>query len=146
MPIAVRTESGFCRRNKESRNFKVITMSRYGSSPPKLGGVAAHQEISRSLLCWRGRGGSPAFWNHPVCAVSERDLFLNGAATPPNLGGELCNAARLSRILTSSPVRQPSPSRDRSESAPGPDRGRPSRNCSKSAARSEGTRSDRPEA
>src|SRR6267378_8067082 len=97
MPIAVRTESGFCRRNKESRNFKVITMSRYGSSPPKLGGVAAHQEISRSLLCWRGRGGSPAFWNHPVCAVSERDLFLNGAATPPNLGGEFQNRSILAR-------------------------------------------------
>src|SRR2546428_8822189 len=123
MPIAVRTESGFCRRNKESRNFKVITMSRYVSSPPKLGGVAAHQEISRSLLCWRGRVVPRPSGTHPVCAVSERDLFLNGAATPPNLGGELCNAATLSRILISSPVPPPSPSRDRPESAPGPDRG-----------------------
>jgi len=27
--------------------------------------------------------------NHPVCAVKERDLFINGAATPPVSGGEL---------------------------------------------------------
>src|SRR5438477_2663157 len=26
--------------------------------------------------------------NHPVCAVSEGEHFLSGAATPPNLGGE----------------------------------------------------------
>ena len=25
---------------------------------------------------------------HPVCANKEREHFLNGAATPPNLGGE----------------------------------------------------------
>jgi len=23
------------------------------------------------------------FTNHPVCAAEERDLFINGAATPP---------------------------------------------------------------
>src|SRR5215471_14113610 len=27
------------------------------------------------------------FTNHPVCAVKERDLFVNGAATPPLKGG-----------------------------------------------------------
>ena len=26
--------------------------------------------------------------DHPVCANKERDHFLGGAATPPNLGGE----------------------------------------------------------
>jgi hypothetical protein len=26
--------------------------------------------------------------NHPVCAAKERDLFINGAATPPVSGGE----------------------------------------------------------
>ena len=25
---------------------------------------------------------------HPVCANKEREYFLSGAATPPNLGGE----------------------------------------------------------
>jgi hypothetical protein len=28
--------------------------------------------------------------NHPVCAATkEREHFIDGAATPPNLGGEL---------------------------------------------------------
>ena len=26
--------------------------------------------------------------DHPVCAISDRDHFLNGAATPPSQGGE----------------------------------------------------------
>jgi hypothetical protein len=26
--------------------------------------------------------------NHPVCAAKERDLIINGAATPPLKGGE----------------------------------------------------------
>src|SRR2546422_11755493 len=52
--------------------------------------------MSRSHLSQRGRGGSfgpflSGLGNHPVCAVSERDLLLSGAATPPNLGGKLCS-------------------------------------------------------
>jgi hypothetical protein len=29
-----------------------------------------------------------ALGNHPVCAAKERELLIDGAATPPNLGGE----------------------------------------------------------
>src|SRR5882672_2355370 len=40
----------------------------------------------------RGRGGqfgeTLRVSDHPVCAAWERDLFLNGAATPPVPGGE----------------------------------------------------------
>src|SRR5437660_7190697 len=52
------------------------------SSPPKLGGVARRRFISRA--------GVVPEENHPVCAPLRtlRDIFLMGAATPPNLGGE----------------------------------------------------------
>jgi hypothetical protein len=42
------------------------------------------------------RGEAEAFRlkNHPVSAVNEASRhFLNGAATPPNLGGEFGNSA-----------------------------------------------------
>jgi len=31
---------------------------------------------------------SQPFTNHPVCAAEERDLLIDGAATPPLKGGE----------------------------------------------------------
>src|SRR5437867_13284275 len=54
-----------------------------GSSPPKLGGVARRRFISRA--------GVVPEENHPVCAPANEASrhFLMGAATPPNLGGEL---------------------------------------------------------
>jgi len=52
------------------------------NSPPKLGGVP----FARFLA----NGGVVPQENHPVCAFLRRlrDIFINGAATPPNLGGE----------------------------------------------------------
>jgi hypothetical protein len=53
-----------------------------GGSPPKLGGVARR--------CFISRAGVVPKQNHPVCALKRwlRDILINGAATPPNLGGE----------------------------------------------------------
>jgi len=34
----------------------------------------------------------------PVCAVSEPDVFLSGAATPPNLGGEFFKRQLCARL------------------------------------------------
>jgi len=46
---------------------------------------------------WRGRGGQFGetfrVSDHPVCAASERGLFLDGAATPPVSGGEFAVSA-----------------------------------------------------
>src|SRR5438132_938828 len=36
------------------------------------------------------------FFDHPVCAAKEPEHFLDGAATPPNLGGEF--GGRLSSL------------------------------------------------
>jgi len=36
--------------------------------------------------------------NAPVCAVSEPDVFLSGAATPPNLGGEFFKRQLCARL------------------------------------------------
>src|SRR5437899_6869889 len=58
------------------------------SSPPKLGGVDAHQKNIAKPPSLARPGWFPALRNHPVCAASERNLLFNGAATPPNLGGE----------------------------------------------------------
>jgi hypothetical protein len=57
------------------------------------------KKMLRSFLSRRGRCGQS--WNivhndHPVCAASERELFLDGAATPPVPGGE---PAHLIRVL-----------------------------------------------
>ena len=71
-------------------------------SPPDIGGVDATSIRSREAF-FNGADGvvkngtfdkeciSKQFVkpNHPVCAVKERDLFINGAATPPVSGGEL---------------------------------------------------------
>ena len=48
---------------------------------PFKGGVAAQ----RPGWLVKGRVASFLFevTNHPVCAAKERDLFINGAATPP---------------------------------------------------------------
>ena len=71
-------------------------------SPPGIGGVDATSRRSREAS-FDGADGvvesgtaskertlkqfvNP---NHPVCAAAERDLFLDGAATPPVSGGEL---------------------------------------------------------
>src|SRR6267143_4369319 len=64
-----------------------------GCSPPGTGGVDAPcKKKLRSHLSRRGRGGQFGetfrVSDHPVCAASEWDLFLNGAATPPVPGGE----------------------------------------------------------
>src|SRR3989442_15362970 len=70
--------------------------SGYANSPPKLGGVDAHQE-NVAKPPFSARPGwflwAVSIWSGepPVCAASERDLLLSGAATPPNLGGELCS-------------------------------------------------------
>src|SRR5262249_34756719 len=51
----------------------------------RRGGRAAAGVVSkrsRSLLI------SFEITNHPVCAAKERDLFINGAATPPLKGGD----------------------------------------------------------
>jgi len=54
-----------------------------GSSPPKLGGVARRRFISRA--------GVVAEENHPGCAPTNEASrhFLMGAASPPDLAGEL---------------------------------------------------------
>src|SRR5262249_2209570 len=69
----------------------------YGGSPPKLGGEPF-------AFCSERRGGS--LTNHPVCAVSKvaSRNSIDGAATPPNLGGELArleNLARKNKKMTS---------------------------------------------
>src|SRR6266478_4445498 len=71
-----------------------------GCSPPGTGGVDAPcKKKLRSHLSRRGRGGQFGetfrVSDHPVCAASERELFLIGAATPPVPGGE---HARLMRF------------------------------------------------
>src|SRR2546422_4145642 len=52
----------------------------------------------------RGRGGqfgaTFSVSDHPVCAASERELFLSGAATPPVPGGEYSS---LTFTITPSP-------------------------------------------
>ena len=67
----------------------LVERSGFANSPPKLGGVDAHQrKIAKPPLLARPGWFPKPFWNHPVCAVSEWVLLLSGAATPPNLGGE----------------------------------------------------------
>src|SRR6266446_5490082 len=66
---------------------------RRGCSPPGTGGVdAPSRKCREASFERRGRGGQFGetfrVSDHPVCAASERDLFLNGAATPPVPGGE----------------------------------------------------------
>src|SRR5881628_1306633 len=67
-------------------------------------GARAIKKMPRSHLSRRGRGGQFGetfrVSDHPVCAASEGDLFLYGAATPPVPGGEhpLPDASYLSRL------------------------------------------------
>src|SRR6267142_5280213 len=44
--------------------------------------------------------------DHPVCAASERDLFLNGAATPPVPGGEYPRLTIFAKPAPTSPAQQ----------------------------------------
>ena len=73
-------------------------MSRsYGfNSPPKLGGVAAtsrnfakHQGERTGWLSNSNKKFCLNLINHTVCAEVPSQHFLTGAATLPNLGGEL---------------------------------------------------------
>ena len=64
---------------------------RGANSPPKLGGVP----FARFLA----NGGVAPRENHPVCAwYKVASLhFFNGAATPPNLGGEFAHPIHSAR-------------------------------------------------
>src|SRR6266853_4402536 len=78
---------------RHSRNQIYRDELRRGCSPPGTGGVDAPSKKCREASFERrGRGGQFGetfrVSDHPVCAASERDLFLNGAATPPVPGGE----------------------------------------------------------
>src|SRR6267143_3902879 len=55
---------------------------KFANSPPKLGGVP--------FARFSANGGVVPLGNHPVCAFQRwlRGIFFDGAATPPNLGGE----------------------------------------------------------
>src|SRR2546426_4544580 len=77
---------------RQSRNQIEMSL-RQRCSPPGTGGVDAPSiKCREASFERRGRGGQFGetfrVSDHPVCAASERDLFLNGAATPPVPGGE----------------------------------------------------------
>src|SRR5258705_132327 len=55
MPIAVRTESGFCRRNKESRNFPAITVQSLPLRAKVLGEIRLRSNLQTRF--WRDRRG-----------------------------------------------------------------------------------------
>ena len=59
---------------------------RCDNSPPKLGGVP--------FARFSANGGVVPQANHPVYAFQRwlRRIFLDGAATPPNLGGEFSDS------------------------------------------------------
>src|SRR5215475_6462407 len=44
--------------------------------------------------------------NHPVCAAKERDLLINGAATPPFKGGEWTRLATTPLPSSESPLKR----------------------------------------
>src|SRR2546428_1110599 len=74
-------------------------------SPPGTGGVDAPPiKCCEASFERRGRGGqfgaTFSVSDHPVCAASERELFLSGAATPPVPGGEYSS---LTFTITPSP-------------------------------------------
>ena len=72
--------------------FEVRTFGLEKNSPPKLGGVARSAGVVPQDETFR-------HGNHPVYAISEASRhFLNGAATPPNLGGEFSSSLAL-RLL-----------------------------------------------
>src|SRR5437879_8021444 len=76
-----------------SRNQIYRVELRRGCSPPGTGGVdAPSRKCCEASIERRGRGGQFGetfrVSDHPVCAASERDRLLNGAATPPLRGGE----------------------------------------------------------
>src|SRR5882762_8747898 len=77
---------------RHSRNQIYRDELRRECSPPGTGGVdAPSRKCREASFERRGRGGQFGetfrVSDHPVCAASERDLFLNGAATPPVPGG-----------------------------------------------------------
>jgi len=62
------------------------------NSPPKLGGVP-ERSIKSAKPPYNSEGGvvpkpNGSHGNHPVCAQRYGAILFNGAATPPNLGGE----------------------------------------------------------
>ena len=64
-------------QRRGGRAIKKKNPFRYGTA-----GVVAHKSrCSIRFETW-------CVSDHPVCAASERELFLNGAATPPVPGGE----------------------------------------------------------
>src|SRR6267143_3818279 len=85
---------------RHSRNQIYRDELRRECSPPGTGGVdAPSRKCREASFERRGRGGQFGetfrVSDHPVCAASERELFLIGAATPPVPGGE---HARLMRF------------------------------------------------
>src|SRR5262249_51654571 len=82
----------------ESGNFPLLSEE----------GWPRHQQLSRSILIWSGRGGDPnpleylfVSDHHPVCADREAaHLFIDRAATPPRRGGERSLFHRLAPIMT----------------------------------------------
>src|SRR5882762_10033466 len=78
---------------------------RVRNSPPELGGVPARPSNSRKgraggvvpklLLAGRSRGTTPSA---PSSVASRR--FIDGAATPPNSGGESARPSIYSHLLS----------------------------------------------
>src|SRR5215475_7996195 len=67
-----------------SKSMTAVEASSFPSFQRRGGRAAAGvvSKKSRSLLILF------EITNHPVCAAKERDLLINGAATPPSKGGE----------------------------------------------------------
>src|SRR5215468_9339651 len=61
-------------------------IKRSRSLPAQTGWLVISNKIRIAKRAYRE--ATRPFTNHPVCAAEERDLFVNGAATPPLKGGE----------------------------------------------------------
>src|SRR2546426_12241684 len=85
----------------------LVERSGFANSPPKLGGADAHQNNIAKPPSLARPGWFPEpfrFGTTPSAPLRNGIFFLNGAATPPNLGGELC-ILQLSSLASASTPR-----------------------------------------
>jgi len=92
------------------------------ASPLLRGGVAAPHNVVTLPKTQRGRGGQTLPKHDsasalPVCAAKERDHFVNGAATPPQGGGDaailrVCSGFLIPDLFQKQPSRWGGPGGD----------------------------------